>query len=145
MRITASIAFVLALIPIAARSQYEQDFGNVIAHYNALPTERLLPAMAKSYGIVRARAQGLVNIAVERKGSEKVTFPVRATLEGSAASMSGQTVALKFREIAEDGTVSYISEFPISAPDTYRFTVVITPEGATTSYVLKFSQDFVAD
>jgi hypothetical protein len=145
MRIAASIAFVLALIPLAARSQYEQDFGNVVAHYNALPTERLLPAMAKSYGIVRARGRGLVNIAVERKGSEKMTIPVRATLEGSATSMSGQTVALKFREIAEGGTVSYISEFPISAPDTYRFTVVITPESATSPYTLKFTQDFVGD
>jgi len=59
--------------------------------------------------------------------------------------MSGQSVALKFREIAEDGTVSYISQFPISAPDTYRFTVVITPEGATSPYTLKFAQDFVGD
>jgi hypothetical protein len=145
MRTSASIAFVLALIPFAARSQYEQDFGNVIAHYNALPTEHLLPAMAKSYGVGRARDQGLVIIAVERKGSEKVTIPVRATLEGSATSMSGQTAALKFREIAEDGAVSYISQFPISAPDTYRFTVVITPEGATSPYTLKFTQDFVGD
>jgi hypothetical protein len=145
MRLAASIAFVLAFIPFAARSQYEQDFGNVVAHYNALPTERLLPAMAKSYGIVRARGSGLVNIAVERKGSEKMTIPVRAALEGSATSISGETAKLKFREIAEEGTVSYISEFPIDAPDTYRFTVVITPEGATSSYTLKFTQDFVGD
>jgi len=145
MRLAASIAIVLALIPFAARSQYEQDFGTVVAHYNALPTERLLPAMAKSYGIVRARGQGLVNIAVDRKGSENATIPVRAALEGSATSISGETAKLKFREIAEEGTVSYISEFPIDVPDTYRFTVVITPEGGTSSYTLKFSQDFVAD
>lgn len=145
MRRAIPIGFVLALIPFAARAQYEQDFGNVIAHYSALPTERLLPAMAKNYGIVRSRDRGLVNIAIERKGSENATMPVRATLAGRAVSMSGQTIELKFREIAEDGTVSYISQFPVSAPDTYRFTIVITPENATAPYTLKFSQDFVAE
>ncbi len=85
----ASIGFVLALLPFAAHSQYEQDFGTVVAHYSALPTERLLPAMAKSYGIVRSRDRGLVNVAVERKGSENATIPVRATLNGRAVSVSG--------------------------------------------------------
>ena len=145
MRSAASIAFVLALIPFAARSQYEQDFGGVIAHYSALPTERLLPAMAKSYGIVQSRDRGLVNIAIERKGAENATIPVRAAVDGRAVSISGQTVELRFREIAEDGTVSYISEFPISAPDTYRFTIAISPDGATSPYTLKFTQDFVGD
>ena len=145
MRSAAAIAFVLALIPAAARSQYEQDFGTVIAHYSALPTERLLPAMAKSYAIVQSRDRGLVNIAIERKGAENATIPMHAVVDGRAVSISGQTVELRFREIAEEGTVSYISEFPISAPDTYRFTIGITPEGATTPYTLKFNQDFVAD
>jgi hypothetical protein len=145
MRRAASIGFVLALMPLAAQSQYEQDFGTVVAHYSALPTERLLPAMAKSYGIVRSRDRGLVNVAVERKGSENATIPVRATLNGRAVSVSGQTIDLRFRELAEAGTVSYISEFPVSAPDTYRFTITITPENATSPYTLKFTQDFVGD
>ena len=145
MRRAASIGFVLALMPFAAQSQYEQDFGNVIAHYSALSTERLLPAMAKSYGIVRSRDRGLVNVAIERKGAENATIPVRATLNGRAVSVSGQTIDLKFRELAEGGTVSYISEFPVSAPDTYRFTILITPENATSPYTLKFTQDFIGD
>ena len=145
MRRAASIGFLLALAPFAAQSQYQQDFGNVIAHYSALPTERLLPAMAKSYGIVRSRDRGLVNVAIERKDSENMTVPVRATLKGRAVSVSGQTIELNFREIAEDDTVSYISEFPVSAPDTYGFTILITPENATSPYTLKFIQDFVAE
>ena len=145
MRIALLLGLFLALVPLAGRSQYEQDFGAVVVHYSALPTERLLPAMAKSYGIERARNRALVNIAIERKGSENATIPVHATLEGRAVSIGGDTSVLKFRELAEDGTVSYIAELPISAPDTYRFTIVITPGGATSPYTLKFSQDFVGD
>ena len=143
MRLAAVIGILLALLPFAAHSDYDQDFGDVVVHYSALATERLLPAMAKTYDIVRSRDRGLVNIAVERKGAGNATM--RAAVDGTAVSLSGETVALRFRELAEGGTVSYIAEFPLKAPDTYRFTIAITPEHATTANTLKFSQDFVAD
>jgi hypothetical protein len=146
MRTTAaSLGFALALLPSAARSQYEQTFGDMTAHYSALSTERLLPAMAKNYGITRSGDRGLVNIAIDRKASDGRTTPVRAAVTGNAASVGGDKVPLKFRELVEEGTVSYISEFPLSAPDTYTFTITITPEGTAPAYTLKFNQDFVAD
>jgi len=146
MRIaTASIGFALALLPFAARSQYEQTFGDMTVHYSALSTARLLPAMAKSYGLAQSASRGLVNIAIERKAADGKTTAVRATVAGKAVSVGGDSAPLKFRELVEDGTVSYISEFPLSAPDTYTFTVTITPESAVPPYTLKFNQDFVAD
>ena len=113
--------------------------------YSALPTEQLLPKVAQAYGIARSRSRGLLNIAVQRSAEGDTSAPVRAALKGTATSLDGQRVSLKFREIAEEGAVYYISEFPVSAPDTYRFSISITPESATSPYVLKFSQDFVAD
>ena len=145
MRLAAALGILLALWPFAARPDYDEDFGDVIVHYIALPTDRLLPAMAKSYDIARSRDRGLVNVAIERKASGNAATPVRATLDGTAVSLSGETFALKFRELAEGGTVSYLAEFPLKSPDTYRFTITITPEQATTPHTLKFSQDFVAD
>ena len=145
MRRAASIGFVLALLPFAARSQYDQTFGDMTVHYSALPTERLLPAMAKSYGITRSPDGGLVNIAIERKGADGTTTPVRATVAGKAVSVGGESAQLRFRELVENGTVSYLSEFPVSAPDTYAFTITITPEGTAPAYTLKFNQDFVGN
>lgn len=144
MRI-ATLGFALALLPFAARSQYEQTFGDMTVHYSALPTERLLPAMAKSYGIERSARRGLVNIAIEQKTSSATTSSVRASVSGKAVSVGGDSSTLKFRELVEEGTVSYIGEFPLSAPDTYTFTVTITPEGAAPPYTLKFNQDFVGN
>jgi hypothetical protein len=138
----ASIGLVLALLPFAANSQYRQEFGNVVAHYSAIPTERLLPDMAKHYGISRARDRGLVNLALERSGT---TDSVRAAVSGTATAISGEKKEIRFREIVEEGTLSYLGEFALNAPDTYTFTIAITPENATTPYTLKFTQDFVRD
>ena len=138
----ASIALVLALLPFAASSQYRQEFGNVVAHYSAISTERLLPEMAKHYGLSRSRDRGLVNVALERTGT---TNSVRAAVSGTATALSGEKKDIRFREIVEEGSASYIGEFALSAPDTYTFTISITPENGTTPYTLKFTQDFVRD
>ena len=145
MRRLASIGLALALLPFAARSQYEQTFGDMTVHYSALSTTRLLPAMAKSYGITQSSRRGLVNVAIERKAADGKTTPVHAAVSGNAASIGGDTAPLKFRELIEDGTVSYIGEFALSAPDTYTFTITITPDNTAPPYTLKFNQDFVAD
>ena len=138
------LAASLLAAACAARAQYAEDFGAYRVRYSALPTEQLLPSVAQAYGIIRSRGRGLVNIAVQRSADGDTSAPVRATLDGIATALDGQRIALKFREIAEDGAVYYISEFPVSAPDTYRFSISITPESATSPYLLKFSQDFVA-
>ena len=135
----------VSVIATIAHAQYAENFGAYRVRYNALPTEQLLSDVAQAYGIVRSQQLGLVNIAVQRSADGDASAPIRATLNGTATSLSGQRVELKFREIAEDGAVYYIAQFPISAPDTYRFDISITPESATSPYALKFSQDFVAD
>lgn len=138
----ASIGFALALLPLAASPQNRQDFGTIVAHYSAISTEHLLPEMAKHYGLTRARDRGLVNVALERSGT---TDSVRAAVSGTAAAISGEKKDIRFREIVEEGTVSYIGEFALSAPDTCTFTITIVPETGTTPYTLKFTQDFVRD
>lgn len=139
------LAALFVVAANAAHAQYAENFGAYRVRYNALPTEHLLPNVAQAYGIPRSPQLGLVNIAVQRSADGDTSSPIRATLNGTATSLAGQRVALKFREIAEDGAVYYIAQFPISAPDTYRFDISITPESATSPYTLKFGQDFVAD
>ena len=144
-KLAGLVALALLVAPGGTRAQYVEDFGAYRVHYSALPTEQLLPEIARSYGIVRSHGRGLLNIAVQRSADGSASAPVRAALHGTATSLGGQPVALRFREITEEGAVYYLAEFPISVPDTYRFSVSITPENATSVNVLKFSQDFVAD
>jgi hypothetical protein len=143
MRI-AAFGLALALLPFAARSQYEQTLGDLTVHYSALSTAHLLPDMAKHYAIARSESRGLVNVAIERSAADGKTTSVRAIVSGKAKSLGGDVAPIAFRELVEDGTVSYIGEFALSAPDTYTFTLTLTPENGA-AQTLKFSQDFVAD
>ena len=144
-RFLARAAFValaaLAFAPVGTRAQYAQDFGPYRVRYSAIPTDRLLPEMARAYGIERSPRRSLVNIAVERVADGKSDL-VHAAVEGTATPLTGERVVLKFREINESGTVSYIADFAIGTPDTYRFNIKLAPDGASTSYRLEFSQDF---
>lgn len=138
----ALIALVaLTLAPVGTRAQYSQDFGPYRVRYSAIPTDRLLPEMARAYGIARSSRRSLVNIAVERVADGRSDL-VHTAVEGTATSLTGERVPLKFREIVESGTVSYIAEFAIDTPDTYRFSIKLTPENASASHRLEFSQDF---
>lgn len=143
------MAFALAVLvlvfaaPLAA--QNFEDFDAYRVRYSALPTDRLLAEVATTYGIRRSARRGLLNIAVQRNAAGSTSDPIRSTLSGTATSLGGQRVTLTFREIAEDGAVYYISEFPVSPPDTYRFEIKVTPESATVAYVLRFNKEFVAD
>ncbi|HVT32500.1 MAG TPA: DUF4426 domain-containing protein [Rhodanobacteraceae bacterium] len=143
MRLAAPIAIVLALMPAAARSQYEQDFGAVSINYNALRSDRLLPEMAQRYGIVRSRDRAIVNLAVQGKQPDGSAKTLHATISGFAVSLGGKRTNIPFREITENGTISYIGQIPISSPDTYRFTISAMPESTTTPYTVIFNQDFV--
>lgn len=144
-RIASALAALLACCAAPLAAQNFQDFDTFRVRYSALPTDRLLADVASVYGITRSARRGLLNIAVQRNAAGNSSDPIRSALSGTATSLGGQRVTLTFREIAEDGAVYYISEFPVSPPDTYRFEIKVTPESATVPYVLRFNKEFVAD
>ena len=54
----------LAASPLSA--QNAQDFDTYRVRYSAIPTDQLLPDVARSYGIDRSRQRGFLNIAVQK-------------------------------------------------------------------------------
>jgi hypothetical protein len=143
----AAVALTLAALFAGStvHAQHVEDFGAYRVRCNALPSAQLLPSMAQAYGIVRSPERGIVNISVQRTAGGVASDPIRAAVTGTAASLGGERVPLRFREIVEDGAVGYISEFPVGAPDTIRFSITVTPESATSPHTLTFQQDFVPD
>ena len=78
-------------------------------HYSALPTQQLLPAIAKLRH-PQSSSRGLVNVAIDATpdGKTTVRFAPRST---EPQLQSAASAPLKFREIAEDGRVYYIASF----------------------------------
>ena len=148
MSITRSVIAILAvLISSHALAQVEspQKFDDFLVHFNALSGQNLPPQMAKQYGIERSSKNGLLTIVVQKQASDGSDTPVSASISGKAVNLTGLETPLRMREIREGGDISYIGEFAVKGPDTYRFTLSIKPEGATRAYTLKFEQNYAAN
>jgi hypothetical protein len=139
-----ALLLVLLLLPRPGHAQQTQDFGDYIVHYSAITTNQLLAEIAKSYGIERSASRGLLNIAVQAKGSGE-THMVGADVSAEVSDLTGHRTPIRLRETSENGDIDYLGEFPLSGSGAYIFTVKVTPAGRTQPYVVKFNQDYVVD
>jgi len=140
------IVLLLALlIPRTGHADQTASFGDVVIRYSAISTDQLFPAVAQTYGIERSNRNGLVNIAVEKKGGTDASEMIAAVVTGKVADLTGHSRPIRFRETKEDGAVDYLGEFPIDASGTYVFTINVSKLGQTTPYTVKFNRDYVAD
>jgi hypothetical protein len=140
------IVLLLALLlPRKGHADQTAEFGDVVVRYSAITTDQLFPAVAQSYGIERSSRNGLVNIAVEKKGSADTGQMIAAVVTGKVADLTGHSRPIRFRETNEGGAVDYLGEFPIDASGTYVFTINVSKAGQATPYTVKFNRDYVAD
>ena len=146
-KLAAIAAFVLVLLvalPRVSRAD-QRAFGDIVVHYSALSTDQLLPVVAQKYGIERSARDGLVNIAIERKGTGGDGAMIAATVAGSVADLAGHSRPIRFRETREEGAVDYLGEFPLDGSGTYVFTIEVTPPGRARAYTIRFNHDYVLD
>ncbi len=118
----------------------EQRFGDLVVHFNALPTMALGEAMAREYGIARSDRKGLLNVSVQRDGEGGTSTAVAARVQGEATNLMGRKQALSFRAVP-GAEVSYLATFDAIGPDTYTFALTILPEGAERSLAVRFNHN----
>lgn len=150
MSIVRSLTLSLSLsilMSTSAMAQVEspQQFDDYRVHFNALSSQHLQSQMAKQYQIERSAKSGLVTVVVQKHSDDGTDMPVSATISGKAVSLTGLETPVRMREIREGDDISYIGEFAVKGPDTYRFTLSIRPEGAARGYTLKFEQNYAGN
>jgi len=149
MRISKN-AFLVALLlgaglTLPARASAEmQQFGAYEVHYSVFVSSFLQPAVAESYGIVRARDRAVLNIAVRLRGRDGATRAVASTLDGTRGDLIYKE-ALRFREIREQDAVYYLADFPFIEGETHYFDIRVRPEGETGELGLQFSKTLYED
>ena len=141
--IAFALLLVLLLLPRHGQGA-QQDFGDYIVRCNAITTDQLLAAVAKSYGIERSAQRGLLNVAVERKGGG-ATQMVNADIRAEVSDLTGHKQAIALRETSENGDVDYLGEFPLNGSGAYVFVVKVTLPGHAQPYEVRFNQDYVVD
>lgn len=136
-------AWLLALLPAAATAQQHEAGGYTIL-YSVLPADRLHPEVARRYGVERSERRALLTVIVRRTQGDGSDPAVPARIEGTAQSLLGEPLPLRFREVRGEDAIDYLAEIPLRRPDTWRFTLQVRPEGGSTETV-RFQREFPAD
>ena len=119
-----------------------REFGDYVVHFNAITTSRLVPEVARDYGIVRSDNRAMLNVSILRREAGSMGRPVPATLLVSAVNLTGQRRELDMREIREQGAIYYIAEFAVANEETLIFSIEVTPLDEPSGYLLRYRKQF---
>lgn len=144
LRIPSLLGFALALLAaLPAQAERSVRSGDIVVHFNAMPSTQLTPEVARQYAVTRSATRALVNISV-REGTPGADRALRASVKLVATNLNGQRQDLRAREVREGDAVYYLAEARIMARDTLDFELEVTPEGSTTPIRTNFRQEFFA-
>lgn len=131
---------LLISIPFSSFAENVTKFGDYVIHHTALPTDILLPEVARAYKIKRSKNRGMVNIVVQHKGKG-----ISAKVTGTGTNLNAQLKHLEFREIkdSKDGSVIYyISNFRVTHKEVIKFKIKVQPKGSDNAHTVKFKKEF---
>ena len=128
---------LLLSIPLSSYAENVTKFGDYVIHHIALPTEILLPEVARAYRIKRSKNRGMLNIVVQHKGKG-----TDAKVTGTGVNLNSQLKHLEFREIKEGDVTYYISSFRVTNKETINFKIKVQPAGSSQVYTVKFKKEF---
>ena len=140
------LTLIAALSSFAANAQQAQQFEDYTIHYNALNSSLIPPEVAKANGIRRSDSRALITVSVLKNIEDQPPMAVKATLTTSGRNLTGQTREVEMREVNE-GTeaIYYIGEMSVSNMETFDFTLMVTPEGQSKPFKVKFRQQFYTE
>lgn len=136
-------ALLALLLSLPALAENLVRRGDLVVHYNAVPSASLAPDIARQYGITRSANRALVNIAV-RRGKPGADVAVRATVSVAATNLNGQRSNPRVREVREGEAIYYLAEASHAGTDTLDFEVEVRIEGQAEPIALRFRQEFHA-
>ena len=131
---------LLISMPFSSYAENVAKFGDYVIHHTALPTDILLPEVARAYKIKRSKNRGMLNIVVQHKGKG-----VGAKVTGTGTNLNSQLKHLKFREIKDGDVTYYISSFRVTNKETINFKIKVQPEGSSKTHTIKFKKEFYTD
>ncbi len=130
---------LLGLLSTGSYAENAAKFGDYVIHHTALPTNILLPNVAKAYGIKRSKNRGMLNIVVQHKGKGTT-----AKVTGTGSNLNAQLKHFEFREIKEKNSdvTYYIATFRITNKEVINFKINVKPTGSDKTYTIKFRKEF---
>ena len=121
----------------------ETRSGDLVVRAEVVRTAQLNPAMAQRYGIARSDDGAMLIVSV-RKGPEGRDTSPPSSVTARYTDLQGQSHDVALHAANTGALRDDIGTFDVSAPDTLRFEVTATPEGAA-PMTLQFTREFPAE
>jgi len=102
------------------KGERKETFGDITVHYNTFNSTFLQPDIAKAAELIRSKNQGVINVSVVKDGK-----PVIASVTGTIKDLTSNSVALKFRQVTEQGAIYYIAQYPVEQQETRTFEIKV--------------------
>jgi len=158
----ARFLIVMSLFPLTAQAQrdrgeipeqpaapIEQRFGEYTVYFTVFNSGFITPEIAQTYGIVRSKSRGLVNVSVVKDtDTNKPNQPAvgtRAVVKGQVSNLLSQTQVLKFDEIREQNATYYIADFHFGKEEILHFKLNVKPDPNKPPFPIKFSKKMYQD
>lgn len=143
-RLLLSLTLLLAGLP-AAFAQQSVESGDYRVLYAAINSEQLTPAIARTYGVMRARDTALVTFTVQRRDGNGAYKSAPASGTASARTLIGHRRALELRKVREENVETLMTELRFDDGEFLVIDAEILPIGSTTPIKLSFKQQFYRD
>ena len=131
------LILLLSLPFSSSNAENVSKFGDYVIHHTAIPTDILLPEVARAYKIKRSKNRGMLNIVVQHKGKG-----ITAKVSGTGTNLNAQLKHLQFKEIKEEGVIYYISTFRVTNKELITFKINVKPTGSDKTHTVKFKKEF---
>ena len=128
--------------PLNATAEQSAVFGDHTVHYNALPTDVLQPAVARSYGITRSKNRVLLNVSALKKVMGTTGLPVKAEVTARATNLNNQLKSIDMREAGDSGGIYYLGQVTVDNGEILHFHIEVTPKDSGKTHVIEFQQQF---
>ncbi|MGY3641228.1 MULTISPECIES: DUF4426 domain-containing protein [Pseudomonas] len=102
------------------KGERKETFGDITVHYNTFNSTFLQPDIAKAAELIRSKNQGVINVSVVKDGK-----PMIASVTGTIKDLTSNSVALKFRQVTEQGAIYYIAQYPVPQQETRTFEIKV--------------------
>lgn len=134
---------LLSLLFLSAGLKAEQKHtkGNWDIHYIAFPSSFIQPQVAKNYKLQRSKYKAVVNISV--LDNQNKMEAQNAFVTGTARTLLGQIVKLKFVKVKEGPAIYYLAQLDYVDQEIYNFDVQVQQGNRTEQ--IKFQQKFYVD
>lgn len=109
-----------AMAADAIKGERKETFGDITVHYNTFNSTFLQPDIAKAAELIRSKNQGVINVSVVKDGK-----PVIASVTGTIKDLTSNSVAMKFRQVTEQGAIYYIAQYPVPQQETRTFEIKV--------------------